>query len=157
MIKQIMRVFTMVLILMLGSNNVIAQTEILKGRVYVSSTKSLLPLGNGDGVLSLMAVGMAALTEKDLPSIFELACVGMGLEDEESKADIDLYCTFRKNQTDSFDIRGDFIDGSGGTLEIIGGSGKYSGATGSGNYKPIDPSASGEEGQGIIELQIITR
>jgi hypothetical protein len=45
-----------------------------------------------------------------------------------------VYCTFNETGDDSFDLhaRG---DGTSGSVEIIGGSGKWAGATGSGTIK----------------------
>ena len=41
-----------------------------------------------------------------------------------------------------------------GKIKIIGGSGKYAGATGKGKYTAIDASNTKESGNGIIELEI---
>ena len=42
---------------------------------------------------------------------------------------MDTYCTFAETGEDAFDIRAK-VDENGGNVEVIGGSGKWSGATG---------------------------
>lgn len=56
--------------------------------------------------------------------------MGLGLITGENAFGAKVYCTFSHNDNDSFDLLAD-SDPKGGTAKIIGGSGKWDGATGS--------------------------
>ena len=45
----------------------------------------------------------------------------------------DIFCNFEENAEDGFDIRGKMM-ADGATAKVIGGSGKWKGATGSGKF-----------------------
>ncbi len=47
---------------------------------------------------------------------------------------MDTYCTFAETGEDALNIRAK-VDENGGSVEVIGGSGKWPGATGSGKVK----------------------
>jgi len=127
------------------------------GTVYGASVQSLMPLGNGDGVVITEVAGVSAMSGNP-PSLFGFTCAGMGIADEEGKGDIDIYCTFKENENDSFDLKGTVKQGAA-KLKVIGGSGKYAGATGKGTYKRTDQAKSGSMGasKGLIEVSIRTK
>jgi len=132
-----------------------AQTENMSGRIYAQSNRNLLPLGNGDGVQIISTDGVIAMSGEP-PTIYGITCAGMGIVDLDGNIDMNVYCTITATGDDVLDILGTLKgDGSGG-IKVIGGSGKYEGATGSGSYRPFDEQ-SNEQGQGIIELQVRTR
>ena len=56
--------------------------------------------------------------------------------------------------TDAFDIRATLKPPEGGTVEVIGGRGKWAGATGSGTIKP--KFAEGNRGSYVYEFEITT-
>jgi len=151
MIKFTARIL-IVLVMMMSMNTVMAAQEKLEGRVYAASVRTLMPLGSGDAVISLNAQGIVAMSG-DTPLLFGMNCIGMGLQDSNDKITNNVYCTFKRNDADTFDIKGTVIDGKG-DLNVIGGSGRYAGATGKGNFKRL---ADDEEGMGLIEFNIRTR
>lgn len=108
-------------------------------------------LGNGDTVTGVRADTVATLST-DPPVLLYGRCIGMGLipvEGNEAGYHTDFYCTFRQNDEDAFDMKGsDAIDRI--NLEVIGGSGKWAGATGSGSMKrEIE-----QTGQGTFTYQV---
>ena len=152
--KIIYRVFVAVFLLIAVSNNVLAaQTEKLSGRIYADPVRNQLPLGNGNAVLSLTVAGLVAMSESP-PAMWGFACAGLGIVDKESKSKVDIYCTFIRNDNDQVDIKGTIDENKSAKIKVIGGSGKYEGATGKGTYKAVDASNPNETGQGIIELEI---
>jgi hypothetical protein len=63
----------------------------------------------------------------------DVKCVGLGYLPPDGDHAMDFYCTFSANDEDRFDVKG--TDGpKGGTATVIGGSGKWQGATGSGTF-----------------------
>ena len=140
----------MVMVLMIP-NAAMAGTETLTGRVYASVTHNLMPMGNGSAAIVSETVGIVAMGG-DSPMVYQLTCVGLGIQDTEDKFTSNLYCTFKHNENDRFDIEGRVKDGKG-NLKVIGGSGRYAGATGKGSYVP---SAEGEEGLGLVKFKIKT-
>ena len=129
------------------------ETQEYTGRVYADRTSSLLPLGNGTGVMNLQVSGTAAMSGNP-PSMFLVQCAGLGLVDAEGKASSDVYCTFDENDTDAFDVKGKVVEGEG-NLEVIGGSGRFAGATGSGKFQRT--STAGDDSAGIIQVKIRTK
>jgi hypothetical protein len=64
----------------------------------------------------------------------ELRCSGLGYAMIEKAGDIKFYCTFMEIDVDQFDIKG--TEKSGETvITVIGGSGRWANATGSGTMK----------------------
>ncbi len=126
------------------------------GTIYAVSNQALMPMGNGDGVVISQVNGVSAMSGNP-PSLFGIRCVGMGIIDEESMANIDVYCTFKENETDSFDLKGTIKQGQG-DLKVIGGSGKFSGATGKGTFKRTGgkPGSAGAA-KGIIDVNLKTK
>ena len=152
MFKVTTHIVTVLVMLILSTNTVMAAQETLKGRLYSVTTQNLMPLGNGEGAISVLVQGVVAMGG-DSPSLYGVNCVGVGLQDLKDKVTSTFYCTFKSNEEDRFDVKGKVIDGKG-DLEIIGGSGKYAGATGKGKYQRL---ADGEEGQGMLEFKIRTK
>ena len=140
-------------ILCLSGNVSAGETTKYTGTLYANPTKSLLPLGNGNGVMLVEASGIAALSGNP-PAIFAVICAGMGVVDAESNATTDFYCNMKESEEDSFDIRGS-IKEKKGVFDVIGGSGKWSGATGKGKF---DQAMVSDEGsKNILELEITTK
>ena len=152
--KIIYRVFVAAFFLMAASSSAFAaQTEKLTGRIYAEPVRTQLPLGNGDAVLNLTVAGLVAMSESP-PAMWGFACAGLGIVDKESKSKVDVYCTFIRNDNDQIDIKGTIDENKSAKIKVIGGSGKYEGATGKGTYHVVDASDPKETGQGIIELNI---
>jgi hypothetical protein len=126
------------------------------GRIYADRAASLMPLGNGNGAMVIEAAGIVAMSAAGgAPSAFGLSCVGLGIVDTEGKADSEVYCTLKESDTDSFDLKGRVKEGDG-SFEVIGGSGRFAGATGKAKYTRLDKA--GEEntggGTGLLEAQV---
>ncbi len=140
----------MVMVLMI-TNTAMAGTEMLTGRVYASVTHTLMPLGNGSAAIDNETVGIVAMGG-DSPMVYKLTCIGLGIQDTKDKFTNNVYCTFKRNENDRFDIEAKLIDGKG-NLKVIGGSGRYAGATGKGSYVG---SVEGEKSLGLVKFKIKT-
>jgi hypothetical protein len=143
---------TGLILLILLTNPVIAETIKYTGTIHASSVKSLMPLTNGDGVLLLEASGIAALSGNP-PAVLAVKCSGMGIVDSESKANTDFYCSFSESEKDGFDIKGTVKEESG-AFDVIGGSGKWAKAKGKGKFIQIIKTSSGSKN--IFEMEITT-
>ena len=113
------------------------------GSASTSSTQVQMPLANGGTEITANATGVAAMTSQDTPNplLFALRCSGLGFAPGESSGSIEFYCTFMENDVDQFDVRGS--EDSGQTkITVIGGSGRWEKATGSGTLKRTATSTS---------------
>jgi hypothetical protein len=129
-----------------------AETATYTGSATSSVTKSILPLGNGGSVVTATSSGMAAISTNP-PTLLEMNCAGLGLVSAESSHSTDFYCTFKANENDSLDVKG--TDGpEGGQATVIGGSGRWQGATGSGTFKRV--SSSDTSSSSTFELNVTT-
>jgi hypothetical protein len=67
---------------------------------------------------------------------------------------MDVYCTLYEDVTDAFDLKGKVHKGEG-SFEVIGGSGRFAGATGTAKYKRHGDA--GADGTGVIEVKMQTK
>jgi hypothetical protein len=144
-----------VAVLMLSYGAVNAETVTFKGRSNTQSTQLQLPLANGSTVVTAAATGFAAMMSDkgEHPILFAMKCTGMGMLGADAPQDIDFYCSFMENETDGFDMHGsEKPDGSKAT--IIGGSGRWAGATGGGTFKRTQTSQT--SGSSTFDLKITT-
>ncbi len=118
---------------------------------YVSSQLTMT-LGNGGTVFGARNQGVATISTSP-PTLLFGKCMGLGLITGDNDYSADVYCTFRANDQDSFDIKGK-TGSKGGTAEVIGGSGKWAGASGSAKMKRTSQEADG--GTYTFELEITT-
>jgi len=139
-------------VLFLAAQAASAETIEYTGRIYADRSANLLPLGNGTGAMTVEAAGIAAMSGNP-PSVFKLGCAGLGLVDSAGEATMDVYCTFYEDDTDAFDIKGKVHKGEG-SFDVIGGSGRFAGATGTAKYKRLDES---DDGTGVIEVKMRTK
>lgn len=114
--------------------------------------RTLLPLANGDAVMHLAHDTMATI-EPSESGFMSGDCAGLAHLTAEGEYSSRIFCTFTETEGDSFDVRGEG-KGDGGTVEIIGGSGKWNGATGSGTLKR--KWAEGNRGTYEYEFRIST-
>jgi hypothetical protein len=140
------------ILLMLITNPVIAETNKYTGTLHANSVKSLMPLANGDGVLLVEAAGVAALSGTP-PSVLTVKCSGMGIVDSDSKANTDFYCSFSESDEDGFDVKGT-VEEETGSFDIIGGSGKWSKAKGKGKFTQVTKTPAGSKN--VFEMEITT-
>ena len=140
------------LISILVTNPVTAETMKYTGTLHATSVKSLMPLANGDGVMLVEASGIAALSGTP-PSVLAVKCSGMGIVDPESKAKTNFYCSFTESEEDGFDVKG-IIKEDSGAFHVIGGSGKWAMAKGKGEFIQIIKTAKGSKN--VFKLEITT-
>ncbi len=113
-----------------------AASMTFKGTASTSSTQVQMPLANGGTVVTANATGVAAMIGDSAPNpiLLGLRCSGLGYAMNAEHGSIELYCTFIENDADQFDVKG--IEKSGETvITVIGGSGRWANATGSGTLK----------------------
>ncbi len=110
-----------------------AETVELSGSLRMTVSKTLMPLGNGGSVITAASHGIAAISTSP-PTLLDAKCVGMGYLPAEGDHATEFYCSFSANEEDRLDLKGS--DGpAGGTATVIGGSGRWRGATGGGSFK----------------------
>lgn len=134
-----------------------AETIEYVGRVYADRSANLLPMGSGDGAMTVEVVGIVAMSGNP-PSVFTLGCAGLGLVDKDGKSTTEAYCRLDETGSDSIDLKGKVREGKG-TFDVIGGSGKYAGATGSAKYHRVAGTTeeTPESGTGVLELKVTTK
>lgn len=143
-----------VLVLLVITNSAVAgQTASYTGTVYASPVKSLMPLGNGDGVLIMQSSGIVAMSGEP-PTIHAISCSGMGLQKMDNTTTTDFYCNLKENTEDSFDIKGHAGDETGGEFDVVGGSGKWAGATGKGKFVRVIQSDEGNKNVFEVEITV---
>ncbi len=104
------------------------ETVSYNGSGNYTAQKLTMTLGNGDMVFTAWNEGMATIST-DPPILLFGRCMGLGLIDISDAYSADVYCTFRANDEDSFDVK--VRSGADGCkAEVIGGSGRWAGATG---------------------------
>jgi hypothetical protein len=133
------------------------ETTRYTGTVYASPVKHLMPLGNGDAVLVIELAGIVALSDNP-PTLGTLVCTGMGLQKVDNTTSTDFYCNIKQNDTDSFDFKGSSAEADGkskGSFKIVGGSGKWAGATGKGKFKRVAESDVGAKS--VVEIEITAK
>ena len=119
--------------LVLASSSVWAGTVTYKGTGHAVTTYVVLPLGHGGGAVHLTNSSVATIEPSEVGFMFG-ECAGLGYSAKESEEiSGEGYCTFQENASDSFDIKAKF-GGKGGDVQVIGGSGKWAGATGTGTF-----------------------
>ncbi len=104
------------------------ETVSYNGSGAYTAQKLTMTLGNGDMVFTAWNEGMATIST-DPPILLFGRCMGLGLIDISDAYIADVYCTFRANDEDSFDVKAR-SGTDGGRGEVIGGSGRWAGATG---------------------------
>ena len=123
------KIFSLALITTLVmASTAMAGTKTYNGTGSYVSQDLTMNLGNGNTVFGASSQGMATIST-DPPTLLAAKCMGLGLITGENQFGSRGYCTFRNNDIDSFDL---FVDSNekGGTAKVIGGSGKWQGATG---------------------------
>ena len=139
---------------LLVSTSVFAgQTVKHSGTVYATPVKNLMPLGNGDAVVIMQSVGIVAMSGEP-PTIHTMSCSGMGLQKADESIDTQFYCNLKENNDDSFDIKGTAGDETGGEFDVIGGSGKWAGATGKGKFVRVIQSDEGNKNVFEVEITV---
>lgn len=110
----------------------LAGTQTYTGSGSYRANDEIMPLNNGDAVVSATMVGVAAISTSP-PRVMNVSCSGMGLMANAESYSIDYYCAFTEaeDKDEGFDVKG-VSTPDGGRVEIVGGSGEWEGATGTG-------------------------
>lgn len=110
------------------------ETITYRGTGTYRATHSLLPLAHGGAVVHLANETVATIEPSEPGFIFG-DCAGLGyMTVDGTMTAVESYCTFRESEQDAFDIHNK-VTGDEGMIEIIGGSGKWKGATGTGTVR----------------------
>lgn len=129
-----------------------AATVTYTGTATIVVSRMSLPLVSGDSAVSATSVGVAAISTTP-PTLLEMNCLGFGLHRIDETYAADFYCTLKAGTDDILDLKG--IDGTGGgKVTIIGGSGKWRGATGTGTFTRV--TATETDATSTFELEVIT-
>lgn len=129
-----------------------AETVTYSGTGTYVVTRSLLPLASGGAAIQQVNDVVATIEPSETGFIYG-DCAGLGYLSPEEEFSVDVYCTFAENGEDRFDLKGHGSHGEG-AVEIIGGSGKWTGATGTGTLKRR--FAEGNRGTYEYEFKITT-
>ena len=128
------------------------ETVTYKGMGTYEVMRALLPLANGGAAIHLSHNIVATIDPSESGFIFG-DCAGLGYLTVEGSYSGALYCTFTETGDDSFDLKAITRDESG-SVEIIGGSGKWADATGKGSVKR--KYSAGNRGSYEYEFNITT-
>ncbi len=109
------------------------ETVTYEGMGTYDVMRAVLPMANGGAAIHLSHNIVATITPSETGFIFG-DCAGLGYLTVEGRYSGALYCTFTETGDDSFDLKAVTRDDSG-SVEIIGGSGKWADATGTGSVK----------------------
>lgn len=114
-----------------------ADTSVYTGRSKTQSTQDALPLAGGSTALGVSATGTAAMVccGTNIPIIVDVRCNGVGhVLASDQLHELVAYCRLSESQTDAFNLRINEQDGKA-DVNIIGGIGRWAGATGSGTFE----------------------
>lgn len=130
-----------------------AGTITYKGTGSAVTTYALLPLGSG-GAAVLLSNSSVATIQPSEKGFMDGECAGLGnMGPDDVITEANIICTFDEGDGHSFDIKGQF-DAGKGSAQVIGGSGKWKGATGTGTFRR--KWASGNQSTFEYEFKITT-
>jgi hypothetical protein len=119
-----------------------AETVTFTGVASFVSTSSTLPLANGGAALHLSNEIVATVEESESGILYG-DCAGLGYLDAEGQYSVRALCTFAQSETDGFAIEALLEPAAEGKVKVIGGSGRWAGATGDGSLKAKTSEAYG--------------
>ncbi len=128
-------------------------TVTYKGTGTFVATRVALPLANGGAAIHLTNDIVATIEPSQTGFIYG-DCAGLGYLSAEAEYSVDAYCSFIESAADGFEIKAKLAVPAGGTVEIIGGRGKWADATGTGTIKP--KHIEGSRGTYDYEFEITT-
>jgi len=139
-------------VMFLFSTVLAGETVTYKGTGTYEVMRAVLPMANGGAAIHLSHNVVATIDPSESGFIFG-DCAGLGYLTVEDRYSGTLYCTFTETGGDSFDLKAVTADDSG-SVEIIGGSGKWAEATGKGSVKRKYAAENG--GSYLYEFSITT-
>lgn len=114
---------------------VTAETVTLKGKGTYFVNRDLMPLGNGGAVLHTTNTTVVSVEPSESGVMFG-ECAGLAYIAPDSSLRSRLYCNFSENGTDTFVVQAD-LGPKGNGIEVLGGSGRWKDATGTGKVTPV--------------------
>lgn len=147
------------LLVLLGLGNLVpenvnaGETVTYRGVGTFVANRSTLPLANGGAAFQL-ANDVVATIEPSASGVLYGDCAGLGYADADGVYSARAFCTFAETETDGFAIKAKVEPGIGGSVEVIGGSGKWAGASGEGTL--VSKDSGGYGGSYSYEFQITT-
>lgn len=130
------------------------ETVTYTGSGTVMGYETLMPLVDGESVVTAISNGLVAVSTTP-PSILAVQCSAMGLMDAEDDLNLEYYCKLRDTSTgeNAIVVKG-LETADGNVVEVIGGAGRWAGATGKGNIKHV--SGDDSRSQFTVELTVTT-
>lgn len=92
------------------------------------ATRVLMPMGNGGAAVKMDNEVVLSITPSEIGFLFG-HCAGLGYVSPKGEFTSTAYCTLHEDDSHSLDIRAERT-ADGATGEVIGGSGRWKGATG---------------------------
>ena len=129
------------------------ETVTYKGTGIFVSTRLAMPLASGGAAVHLTNDIVATIEPSEI-GFMTGDCAGLGHVSADGEYSVNALCSFAVSATDAFDVKAMVKPDAGGEVEIIGGSGKWQGATGAGTIKPR--YSEGERGSFYYEFEITT-
>jgi hypothetical protein len=150
--KRIIGLSTALCALLVMGAAAAGETTAYSGTSRTVVSKSALPLGNGDSVVTAVSRGVAALSSTP-PMLLEMNCVGLGLLGAQESYAADFYCSLKADAENVLDLKGS--EGTPGSqFTVLGGSGRWKGATGQGTFKR--QTSSETEASATFEMTVTT-
>ena len=129
-----------------------AETVTLKGRGTYFVKRNLMPLSNGGAALHTTNTTVVSVEPSESGVMFG-ECAGLAYLAPDATVSSRVFCNFSENGKDSFVVQGE-LSPDGGAIKVIGGSGKWKDATGTGSISPL--SENDAEGRYSYEFTITT-
>lgn len=118
-------------------NALSAETVTYRGVGTFVANRSTLPLANG-GAAFQFADAIVATIEPSEHGVLYGDCAGLGYAGADGAYSARAFCTFAETDVDGFAIDAKVVPGVGGSVKIIGGTGKWAGANGEGTLESKD-------------------
>lgn len=130
------------------------ETVTYTGSGTVTGYETLMPLINGESVVTAISNGLVAISTTP-PSILAVQCAAMGLMDAEDNLNLEYYCRLRDTSTgeNAIVVKGTET-ATGNVVDVIGGTGQWAGATGKGTIKHV--AGDDSRSQFSMELTVTT-
>ena len=153
MTNRLLHCVPIMLLTVVGAAAEAGETVTYKGTGTFVASQVTLPLANGGAVVQLFN-DVVAIMEPSPTGYVTGDCAGLGYLSPDGQYTVDAYCSFAETTADAFDIRAKLTPGKGGAVEVIGGRGKWAGATGTGTIAA--KYSEGSRGTFTYEFQITT-
>jgi hypothetical protein len=140
------------ILMLLAATPALSDTQTYHGMGTYQVLRSVMPMASGAAAVQL-SNNIVATIEPSASGFIFGSCAGLGLLAKDESYSAHTYCTFTETGDDAFDVKA-IMSSEQGSAEIIGGSGKWRGATGVGSVKR--KYAEGDRGSFEYEFEITT-